>query len=81
MMGSATTSLSSMFNQRIDIAPPQLTVIDMGKEFLQLSTSFDDVVKIKFKMEIENLINSEIMQIIPMEAVENIMSIVLGITG
>ena len=81
MMGSATTSLSSMFNQRIDIAPPQLTVIDMGKEFLQLSTSFDDVVKIKFKMEIENLINSEIMQIIPMEAVENIMSILLGSTA
>jgi len=81
MMGSATTSLSSMFNRRIDIAPPKLTVMDMGKEFLQLSTSFDDVVKIKFKMEIENLINSEIMQIIPMEAVENIMSILLGSTA
>ncbi|WP_276661292.1 flagellar motor switch phosphatase FliY [Syntrophomonas wolfei] len=81
MMGSATTSLSSMFNRRIDIAPPQLTVIDMGKESLQLSTNFHDVVKIKFKMEIENLINSEIMQIIPMEAVENIMSILMGSTA
>jgi flagellar motor switch protein FliN/FliY len=81
MMGSATTSLSSMFNRRIDIAPPKLTVMDMGKEYLQLSTSFDDVVKIKFKMEIENLINSEIMQIIPMEAVENIMSILMGSTA
>ena len=32
-------------------------------------------------MEIENLINSEIMQIIPMEAVENIMSILMGSTA
>ncbi|MDD3879739.1 MAG: flagellar motor switch phosphatase FliY [Syntrophomonas sp.] len=81
MMGSATTSLSSMFNRRIDIAPPKLTIMDMGKEYLQLSTSFEDMVKIKFKMEIENLINSEIMQIIPMEAVEHIMSILMGSTA
>lgn len=81
MMGSATTSLSSMFSRRIDIAPPRLTVMDLGKETLQFSSSFTDVVKIKFKMEIEGLINSEIMQIIPMEAVDNIMSILMGSTA
>jgi flagellar motor switch protein FliN/FliY len=31
MMGSATTSLSSMFNKRIDIAPPEVRVIDLGR--------------------------------------------------
>lgn len=81
MMGSATTSLSSMFNRRIDIAPPKLTVMDLGKESLQFSTDFADVVKIKFKMEIDHLINSEIMQIIPMEAVDSIMSILMGSTA
>ncbi len=80
MMGSATTSLSSMFSTRIDIAPPKLTVMDFGKEHLELSTDYHDMVSIKFKMEIEDLINSEIMQIIPMEAVKHMISMLMGNT-
>ncbi len=78
MMGSATTSLSSMFSRRIDISPPDLKRMDFGKEELNLSDSYKDMVKIKFKMEIEDLVNSEIMQIIPMDAVESIMAILMG---
>ncbi len=81
MMGSATTSLSSMFNTRIDIAPPKLTVMDLGKEYLELSSDYHDMVSIKFKMEIEGLINSEIMQIIPMEAVKNMIGMLMGGTA
>lgn len=80
MMGSATTSLSSMFNTRIDIAPPNLTLMDFGKDYLELSTDYQDMVSIKFKMEIEGLINSEIMQIIPMEAVQNMISMLMDNT-
>ncbi|QGT99176.1 Flagellar motor switch protein FliN [Candidatus Syntrophocurvum alkaliphilum] len=71
MMGSATTSLSSMYDKKIDITPPQLTLVNLGEEPLELSSDFDDIVQIKFKMEIENLINSEIMQLIPIEAVKS----------
>jgi len=81
MMGSATTSLSSMFNRRIDIAPPRLTLVDLGKEELEVATSYDFWVRIKFKMEIENLVNSEIMQIIPLEAVRNMINILMGNTS
>ncbi|HZK42823.1 MAG TPA: flagellar motor switch phosphatase FliY [Syntrophomonadaceae bacterium] len=80
MMGSATTSLSSMFNARIAIAPPNLTIMDFGKEHLSLSSDYEDMVSIRFKMEIEGLINSEIMQIIPMEAVKNMISMLMGNT-
>lgn len=80
MMGSATTSLSSMFNTRIDIAPPKLTVMDFKTDHLELSTDYQDMVSIKFKMEIEGLIDSEIMQIIPMEAVQNMISMLIGNT-
>jgi flagellar motor switch protein FliN/FliY len=80
MMGSATTSLSSMFNRRIDIAPPRLTIMDFGKENLELSSQYEEMVRIKFKMEIEHLINSEIMQIIPMEAVKNMIDALMGNT-
>lgn len=80
MMGSATTSLSSMFNQRIDIAPPRLNLMDFGKERLSLASAYNKLVRIQFKMEIEDLINSEIMQIIPLEAVRTMIDILMGNT-
>lgn len=80
MMGSATTSLSSMFNRRIDIAPPRLTIMDFGKENLEFSSEYEELARIKFKMEIEHLVNSEIMQIIPMEAVKNMINALMGST-
>jgi flagellar motor switch protein FliN/FliY len=80
MMGSATTSLSSMFNRRIDIAPPQLTLMDFGKDSFEFSTDYQEMVRIKFKMEIENLVNSEIMQIIPIEAAKSMVNNLMGNT-
>ncbi len=80
MMGSATTSLSSMFNRRIDIAPPQLTLMDFGKDRFEFSTDYQKLVRIKFKMEIENLVNSEIMQIIPIEAAKSMVNTLMGNT-
>lgn len=78
MIGSATTSLSSMFNQRIDIDPPQVTMAELGQEILNITSEYDVVVRIKFKMEIEELLNSEIMQIIPIEAVRGMISMAMG---
>ncbi|MGR6836149.1 flagellar motor switch phosphatase FliY [Syntrophomonas erecta] len=80
MMGSATTSLSSMFNRRIDIEPPKLTTVDLGRDRLELASNYDEMVSIRFKMEIENLVNSEIMQIIPIEAVRNMIDALMGNT-
>lgn len=80
MMGSATTSLSSMFNRRIDIAPPVLNVVDLGKDRLDLSSNYDDMVSIKFNMEIEGLVQSEIMQIIPLDAVKDMIAMLMGST-
>ncbi|MBO8159359.1 flagellar motor switch phosphatase FliY [Thermosyntropha sp.] len=81
MMGSATTSLSSMFNTRIDIAPPKLTIVDLGRENLQLSTDYNDIVAIRFKMEIDDLVDSEIIQIIPLEVAKNMINTLMGNTA
>lgn len=68
MMGSAATSLSSMLNKMIDISPPSADLVDLkdtinGEEIDEfLAGRF---VKISFKMEIGDLINSEIMQLYP----------------
>ena len=68
MMGSAATSLSSMFNRVIDISPPMADLIDL-KENIDES-SIDEFlagtfVKISFRMEIGDLVDGEIMQMYP----------------
>lgn len=78
MVGSATTSLSSMFNQRIDIAPPRVNVSELEKELMKIPSSYDEIICVKFKMEIEGLINSECMQIIPIEAVRDMIGMAMG---
>lgn len=80
MVGSATTSLSSMFNRRIDIAPPSLTLVDLGKTSLDMASEYDELVAIKFKMEIEDLVDSEMVQLIPVEAVKSMISLLIGST-
>ena len=66
MMGSAATSLSSMLNKTIDISPPHADLIDLQENVDEgtidgfLKNPF---VKISFKMEIGDLVNSTIMQL------------------
>ncbi len=68
MMGSSSTSLSSMLNKTIDISPPEANLIDMKSTVDEteiadfLSGQF---VKISFRMEIGDLVDSEIMQLYP----------------
>ena len=68
MMGSASTSLSSMFSRVIDISPPIADLIDL-KDNIDESTIDEFLsgtfVKISFKMEIGDLVDSEIMQLYP----------------
>ncbi len=68
MMGSAATSLSSMLNKMIDISPPEANLIDLTdsldeKEIDEFLTG--DFIKISFKMEIGDLVDSTIMQLYP----------------
>ncbi|MGE5417126.1 MAG: flagellar motor switch phosphatase FliY [Acidobacteriota bacterium] len=80
MMGSSTTSLSSMFDKRIDIAPPSVAVIDFATEELgvKLGDEFSDMVQISFRMEIEGLIDSEIMQIMPVDSAKSMVASLMG---
>lgn len=68
MMGSSATSLSSMLNKTIDISPPQADLIDLQESVDEGSIDeflLGNFVKISFKMEIGDLVNSEIMQLYP----------------
>lgn len=67
MVGSSSTSMSSMFDKRIDISPPKAFVfeIDNIRKNLQVKDT-EKIVKISFKMVVGSLIDSEIMQVLPL---------------
>jgi flagellar motor switch protein FliN/FliY len=69
MMGSVSTSLSQVFDKKIDISPPKVHIVDMATadEVTDFWTQTEPVIRISFKMEVEGIIDSEIMQILPVD--------------
>lgn len=75
MMGAAATSLSTMLNTMIDISPPEATLLDLTK-----IKSGGDIapflggtfVKIAFRMQIDTLVDSTIMQLYPVDFAKNV---------
>lgn len=68
MMGSSSTSLSSLLNKTIDISPPEANLVDMKHDVKKEDIDeflTGEFVKISFKMEIGDLVDSEIMQLYP----------------
>ena len=70
MIGSAATSLSTLLQTVIDISPPESSLFDLtevkdGKEISPfLGGTF---VKISFRMQIDDLVDSTIMQLYPID--------------
>ena len=69
MMGSSATSLSSMLGRMIDISPPEASLIDMATEDPSNLPEFlhGKFVKISFRMQIGDLVDSAIMQLYPID--------------
>lgn len=88
MMGSAATSMSTMFNTKVDITPPDLVLNDLAsgrdviREFL---TPEEPLVRISFRMVVEDVIDSNIVQVIPLSVakgmVNKLMSAMSGGSG
>lgn len=79
MVGSASTSLSSMFDKKVDISPPESTLVDNASNIDKIKIGNDSsIVMIMFKLKVGELIDSEIMQLLPIpfakEMVENLMN-------
>lgn len=74
MMGSSATSLSSMLGKTIDISPPEASLVDLQtKEPAELSPFLEDkFVKISFKMQIEDLVDSTLIQLYPLDFAKSI---------
>lgn len=67
MMGSAATSMSTIFSKRVDISPPSIDLLDLLKgDGVSSIPNEDMLVKISFRLKIGNLIDSNIMQLLPL---------------
>ena len=81
MMGSAATSLSTMLGMLIDISPPDATLRDLsqitsGGEIAEfLGGTF---VKISFRMQIDDLVDSTLMQLYPVDFAKKLVDTFMG---
>lgn len=65
MMGSAATSMSTIFNKKIDISPPSIDFLDfMEGSGTDRVPDEEVLVKISFNLKIGDLIDSNIMQLL-----------------
>ena len=70
MMGSSATSLSTMLDKMIDISPPEASFVDLStfKSGGNIAPFLADIfVKIAFRMQIDDLVDSTIMQLYPID--------------
>ncbi len=75
MMGSSATSLSSMLGRMIDISPPEANLVDVSgiDEQGDLSSFLlSTFVRITFRMQIGDLVDSKIMQLYPIDFAKNL---------
>lgn len=68
MMGSSATSMSTIFSKKVDISPPSIDILNVlegeGTDRLPVD---DMLVKISFRLKVGDLIDSSIMQLVPLE--------------
>lgn len=68
MMGSAATSMSAVFDKKVDISPPSIDLMDMQTdEGVERIPEDDLLIKISFELKVGSLIDSNIMQLFPLQ--------------
>ncbi len=81
MMGASATSLSTMLGKMIDISPPDATLIDVtefanGEDISPfLGGTF---AKISFRMQIDELVDSTIIQLYPIDFAKSLYDTFIG---
>lgn len=68
MMGTAATSMSEMFQKVVDITPPNIEVVNETQETTEEEQKEGEkVVRTSFRIEIEDLVTSEIYQLVDLD--------------
>jgi flagellar motor switch protein FliN/FliY len=78
MMGSAATSMSSLFNTKVMISTPKIQAVNVQGEMDFPWTVDNALVVVSFKMEIGTMLDSSIMQVLPIEVAKKEAGLLLG---
>ena len=66
MVGSSSTALSSMFDKRVEISPPESSLIVSRSDVDRIKIDKEPtIVMVMFNLKVGSLIDSEIMQLLP----------------
>ena len=79
MIGSASTAMATMINRRVDITPPDVKKWDKDED-MSINVADEDalVCTTSFNMTVEGLLDTQIMQILPLDTVTEIADIMVG---
>lgn len=79
MIGSAATSMATMFAREVNISPPAANIWadDSNMEVADIDP-FEKIIKVSFRLTIGDLVDSNIMQILPVATAKKIVSIMMG---
>jgi len=80
MMGSTATAMSTVFKKKVDISPPKVNVMNFADNpsISNLTSDDQSVVRVSFRMEVEGLIDSEIMQVLSIDFAREMVSSLMG---
>jgi len=79
MMGSAATSMSTLFNRLVNITPPGVQMLDVEDGHLPYFSE-DIIIGVSFRLKIGSLVDSNILQLIPLSFAREMVSSLLGET-
>ncbi|MCH6263927.1 flagellar motor switch phosphatase FliY [Neobacillus citreus] len=77
MMGSAATSMSTIFNQKVDISPPSIDVLGFPPKKLD-SLEDNIIIEVSFRLKVGTLIDSNMIQFIPLSFAKEMVQKILG---
>lgn len=80
LMGSMSTSMATLFNRIVNISPPKSVIVQLSEYEINeiLTEDTNDLVRISFSLQIEGLVDSSIMQLLPLEFAKKIVSELLN---
>lgn len=79
MIGSAATSMATMFAREVNISPPNSrTWNTMSEPIADDLRDEENIISVCFNLTIGDLVDSNIMQILPIETGKRIISIMMG---
>ncbi|WP_405114133.1 flagellar motor switch phosphatase FliY [Paenibacillus sp. FSL K6-1217] len=79
MMGSSATSMSTIFNRFVNISPPGIDILNMSSgEGVGSLPNDETLIQISFRLKIGDLIDSTIMQLLPVQFAKDMVTMLLG---